>query len=385
MRRFKPPYPPEFPARVVDLVRSGRTLLSLSKEFGVTDTTIRSWVRQADLDRGRRTDGLTTEEKQELSRLRKEGRAAPQGARHPGKSRGLVRPRGGDAQEAFRFVRTSQAVHAAAVVCRVLGVSASGYHAWRTRPPSRRATEDAELIQRIKAIHAMSDGTYGAPRIRAELADVDGRQVGIRHIARLMRKAGIANVSRRRFCVTTTRDGAPASPDLVARKFDADGPNELWVADITYVPTSAGFLFLAVVIDVWSRKVVGWSMATHLRTELVLAAFDMAVTQRQPVGVVRHSDHGTQYTSIAFGQRCQQAGVRPSMGTVGDAYDNALCESFFASLECELLDRHAFQTHAEARMAVFRYIEGWYNPHRRHSALDYQSPVNYERKHLAAA
>jgi putative transposase len=276
-------------------------------------------------------------------------------------------------------------VHAAAVVCRVLGVSASGYHAWRTRPPSRRATEDAELIQRIKAIHAMSDGTYGAPRIRAELADVDGRQVGIRHIARLMRKAGIANVSRRRFCVTTTRDGAPASPDLVARKFDADGPNELWVADITYVPTSAGFLFLAVVIDVWSRKVVGWSMATHLRTELVLAAFDMAVTQRQPVGVVRHSDHGTQYTSIAFGQRCQQAGVRPSMGTVGDAYDNALCESFFASLECELLDRHAFQTHAEARMAVFRYIEGWYNPHRRHSALDYQSPVNYERKHLAAA
>jgi putative transposase len=214
---------------------------------------------------------------------------------------------------------------------------------------------------------------------------VDGRKVGIRHIARLMRKAGIAGVSRRRFCVTTTRDGAPASPDLVARKFNADGPNKLWVADITYVPTWAGFLFLAVVIDVWSRKVVGWSMATHLRTELVLAAFDMAVTQRQPVGVVHHSDHGTQYTSIAFGQRSQQAGVRPSMGTVGDAYDNALCESFFASLECELLDRHAFQTHAEARMAVFRYIEGWYNPHCRYSALDYQSPVNYERKHLAAA
>ena len=151
------------------------------------------------------------------------------------------------------------------------------------------------------------------------------------------------------------------------------------------MPTWAGFLYLAVVIDVWSRKVVGWSMAGHLRTELVLAAFDMAVTQRQPRAVIHHSDRGTQYTSIAFGQRCQQAGVRPSMGSVGDAYDNALCESFFASLECELIDRRGFQTLAEARMAVFRYIEGWYNPHRRHSALDYNSPVNYERKQLAAA
>jgi putative transposase len=276
-------------------------------------------------------------------------------------------------------------VHAAAVICRILGVSASGYHAWRKRPPSRLATEDAALTARIRSIHEMSDGTYGAPRVRAELADVDGLRVGIKRVAKLMRKAGIAGVSRRRFCVTTTRDGAPASPDLVERRFEADGPNKLWVADITYVPTWAGFLFLAVVIDVWSRKVVGWSMATHLRTELVLAAFDMAVAQRQPTGVVHHSDHGTQYTSIAFGQRCQQAGVRPSMGTVGDAYDNALCESFFASLECELLDRYVLKTHAEGRMAVFRYIEGWYNPHRRHSALDYQSPVNYERKHPAAA
>jgi putative transposase len=262
-----------------------------------------------------------------------------------------------------------------------LGVSVSGYHAWRRRPPSRRATRDAELLQRIKAIHEMSDGTYGAPRIRAELADVDGIRIGIRHVARLMRQAGIAGVSRRRFCVTTTRDGRPASPDLVERKFEADGPNKLWVADITYVPTWAGFLFLAVVIDVWSRRVIGWSMATDLKTELVLGALDMAVAQRQPSGVIHHSDRGTQYTSVAFGQRCQQSGVRPSMGSVGDAYDNAMCESFFASLECELLDRHVLKSHADARMALFRYIEGWYNPHRRHSALDYRSPVNYERTH----
>ena len=282
-------------------------------------------------------------------------------------------------------MRAVQAVHAAATVCRVLGVSESGYHAWRKRAPSRRATEDAVLTARILEIHAMSDGTYGAPRIRAELADVDYRKVGVRHIARLMRKAGIRGVSRRGFCRTTTSDGSPASPDLVDRKFEADGPNKLWVADITYIPTWAGFLFLAVVIDVWSRKVVGWSMANHLRTELVTAAFDTAVAQRQPSGVIHHSDHGTQYTSVAFGQRCRQAGVIPSMGSVGDAFDNALCESFFASLECELLDRHVLRTHTEARMAVFRYIEGWYNPHRRHSALDYQSPVNFEKKHLAAA
>jgi putative transposase len=238
---------------------------------------------------------------------------------------------------------------------------------------------------RIKEIHAMSDGTYGAPRIRAELADVDGLRVNIKRIARLMRNAGIAGVSRRRFVVTTTRDAAaPKSPDLVAREFKADAPNKLWVADITYIPIWAGFLFLAAVIDVWSRKVVGWSMAPHLRTELVLNAFDMAVTQRQPTNVVHHSDQGTQYTSIAFGQRCRQAGVQPSMGSVGDAYDNALCESFFASLECELLDRYTFWNHAEARLAVFKYIEGWYNPHRRHSALDYLSPVNYERKHTVA-
>ena len=276
-------------------------------------------------------------------------------------------------------------MHAAATCCRALGVSVSGYHAWCRRAPSRRDTEDTRLIARIKAIHEMSDGTYGAPRIRAELVDVDGLAIGIRHVARLMRKARIAGVSRRRFCVTTTRDGSPASPDLVERKFEAEGPNKLWVADITYVPTWAGFLFLSVVIDVWSRKVVGWSMSSSLKTELVLTALDMAVTQRQPSGVIHHSDRGTQYTSIAFGNRCQMAGVRPSMGSVGDAYDNAMCESFFASLECELLDRRGFPTHTEARQALFRYIEGWYNPHRRHSALGYKSPVNFERMHLEAA
>ena len=179
------------------------------------------------------------------------------------------------------------------------------------------------------------------------------------------------------------RQARPA-PDLVDRHFTVDAPNRLWVADITYIPTAVGFLYLAVVVDAWSRRVVGWSMATHLRTELVLEALDMALGQRRPQGVIHHSDQGTQYTSIAFGQRCRQAGVRPSMGSVGDCYDNALCESFFATLECELLDRRRFGTQSEARMAVFEFLEGWYNPHRRHSALGYLSPAEFERRRQAA-
>jgi putative transposase len=160
---------------------------------------------------------------------------------------------------------------------------------------------------------------------------------------------------------------------------------KLWVADITYIPTWAGFLYLAVVLDAWSRRIVGWAMATHLRTELVLDALEMARTQRRPINVIHHSDQGCQYTSYAFGLRCREMNVRPSMGSVGDAYDNALCESFFATLECELLNRRRFKTQAEARMAVFEYIEGWYNPHRRHSALDQESPLNYQRRHQPAA
>jgi putative transposase len=193
-------------------------------------------------------------------------------------------------------------------------------------------------------------------------------------------------VSRRRWVTTTVRDhdAQPAS-DLVQRHFSASGPNRLWVADISDIPTWAGFLYLAVVLDAFSRRIVGWAMATHLRTELVLKALNMALGQRRPAAVIHHSDHGCQYTSFAFGKRCAQAGVRPSMGSVGDCFDNAMCESFFATLECELLDRRSFKTQVAARMAIFEFIEGWYNPHRRHSALDYLSPIDYERSHSKEA
>jgi putative transposase len=195
-----------------------------------------------------------------------------------------------------------------------------------------------------------------------------------------MNAAGLVGVSRRKWMVTTVRDqNAGPAPDLIERNFVALAPNSLWVADITYIPTWAGFLYLAVVLDTFSRRIVGWAMATHLRTELVLEALNMTIGQRRPTAVIHHSDHGSQYTSIAFGQRCRDAGVRPSMGSVGDCFDNAMCESFFATLECELLDRCRFKTQLEARMAIFQFIEGWYNPHRRHSAIDYLSPIDYER------
>jgi putative transposase len=200
-----------------------------------------------------------------------------------------------------------------------------------------------------------------------------------------MRQAGLVGITRRRpFCTTVRdRERRPA-PDLVNRNFKAEGRDQLWVADITYVPTQSGFLYLAVVVDAWSRRVVGWQMATHLRTELVLKALDMALYRRRPSGVIHHSDQGTQYTSLAFGQRCRQAGVRPSMGSVGDCFDNALWESFFATLECELLARQRFRTPAEAQASVFDFLEGWYNTHRRHSALDYLSPVEFETRAEAA-
>lgn len=269
--------------------------------------------------------------------------------------------------------------HRVSKICRVLGLSPSGFYAARSRPASRRATEDQDLLRRIRASHEASRGTYGSPRILADLRD-QGIRIGRKRVARLMRTAGLAGVSRRRFVRTTVQDpgGRPAL-DLVERDFSARGPDRLWVADITYVPTWAGFLYLAVVLDAWSRRVVGWSMATTLHTRVVLDALEMAVRQRQPSEVVHHSDRGCQYTSYAFGKRCREAGVRPSMGSVGDAYDNAMCESFFATLECELLDRRTLKTQSEARMAIFDFIEGFYNPRRRHSALDYKSPLEYER------
>lgn len=278
-------------------------------------------------------------------------------------------------------MKANQAQHAVRRMCRLLEVSPSGFYAYVNRPPSQRKVSNDKLLERIRRHHAASDGTYGAVRVREDLLEeTPDEPVGRHRVARIMRANGIVGVTRRRKGKTTVRGAVEEqATDLVDRKFGVAGPDQLWVADITYVPTWAGFMYLAVVLDAWSRRIVGWAMATTLATDVVLDALNMAVAQRKPKSVIHHSDHGCQYTSLAFGRRCREVGVRPSRGSVGDAYDNAMCESFFASLECELIDRRRFRTQAEAKMAVFQYIEGFYNPRRRHSALDYLSPINYER------
>ena len=273
----------------------------------------------------------------------------------------------------------NQACFPIAVMARVLGVSKAGHYARIHRPPPGHSVVDAALLKRVRTVHAGSRQTHGAPRVHAELRG-RGEQHGRKRIARLMRKAGLVGASHRHGGPVTTRRDQEArpAPDLVDRKFTASGPNQLWVADITYVPTASGFLYLAVVLDAWSRKIVGWSMANHLRTGLVLDAMEAAVGQRRPKDVIHHGDQGSQYTSVAFGKRCGEAGVRPSMGSVGDAYDNAMAESFFSTLEAELPSRRRFASQADARMACFSYIEGRYNPVRLHSGLGYRSPMAYE-------
>ena len=273
--------------------------------------------------------------------------------------------------ELFRFIDAEKASFSIACRCRRLGVSTAGDYAWRQRPPSARAVADARLSTRMHLIHAGSRSPDGAPRVHAELAQEQGVHCGRKPVARLMRIAGRRGVCRRRQVRTTRRDErAELSEDLVQRQFTAHAPDRLWVADLTSLPTWQGFLYLALILDAFRRRVVGGAMASYLRTELVLEALEMALWTRRPgPGLVHHSDHGSQYTSLACGRRCRQAGIAQAMGSIGDSYDNALAESFFASLECELIDRSRWRTFTDAQMAVFDYIECFSNPRRRHSAL----------------
>lgn len=281
-------------------------------------------------------------------------------------------------------MRAHQAEFRVRTMARMLGVSPSGYYAWLTRPASARAVEDRRLSALIRAAHAASRAVYGAPRVWADLRD-RGLSVGRKRVARLMREQGLTGVTRRKRFRTTIRNAeARPAPDLVKRNFVVWAPNRLWVADITVVATTRAPLYLAAVVDAFSRRVVGWAMALRQDAALVTRALEMALEQRSTAGVIHHSDQGSQYTSLAFGERCRRAGVRPSMGSVGDCYDNAMAESFFATLETELLDRTRFSTPEEARRELFAFIEGWYNTRRRHSALGYRSPVAFEREFEAA-
>ena len=281
----------------------------------------------------------------------------------------------------YRFVADHSHEFPVTRMCRVLTVSTSGYYAWRERPQSQRAQDNLELVDRIKEIHAASRETYGSPRVHAELVQGQGIHCNKKRVERLMRIHDIRGRQRRRRRVKTTdsNHSLPVAPNLLDRQFEADAPNRKWVADITYVPTAQGWLYLAVVLDLFSRRVIGWSMADTMCTLLVKDALEMAISLRHPqAGLLHHSDRGSQYASAEYQAVLQTDQAVPSMSRAGNCYDNAAMESFFGTLKCELIhDRH-YRTRAEARQDIFEYIEVFYNRQRRHSSLGFLSPVAYE-------
>ena len=377
------PYDPEFRARAVELVRTrGLPRAQVARDLGINVETLRLWVKQAEIDAGRR-DGPTSDEKAELARLRREVAVLQGGARDPQEGGPVFRRGERDAMSCYRFIAAHAAQHPVALSCRVLGVSRSGYYAWRGRA---RVGPGAGRRGADRAHRGHPPGQPGdvwqpaRPRRTAR----GGERCGRRRVARLMRAAGLRGChgQRRRVRTTTPDRQATPAPDRVERAFapaEVGAPDRLWVADISYVATLEGWLFLAVVLDAFSRQVVGWAMADHLRTELVTDALAMAIRRRRPAaGLIHHSDQGCQYTSLAFGQRLQDGGILPSMGSVGDCFDNAVAEAFFATLKVELLHRQAWPTRAAARLAIFEFIEVWYNRQRRHSTLGYATPAEYE-------
>ncbi|MGH3019877.1 MAG: IS3 family transposase [Gaiellaceae bacterium] len=377
--KYRKPYPPEFRREAVALyARTDRTLGEIAADLGVSRESLRLWVQQAQIERGER-DGLTGDEREELRELRRRVLLLEQEREILKKAGGLLREGERGAVSLYRFIAAEKANHSISLMCRLLGVSRSGFHAWQRRPPSDRALADAWLSDRIAAMHRESRGTYGVRRVHAALQQ-QGIRVGRKRVERLMRARRLTGMVPRKRARTTIRvPGVRAATDLVGRDFTPSAPNQLWVADIKYIPTAAGWLYLAAVVDCFSRRVVGWSMRDDLRAELVVDALEMAVARRQPrPGLIHHSDQGTQYVSLLFGERCREAGVEISIGCTS-AHDNAVAESFFASLTKDLLRRQPLRSRAEARTAVFDYIETFYNRIRLHSTLDYLSPVDYEK------
>jgi putative transposase len=269
------------------------------------------------------------------------------------------------------------------LMCRVLQVSPSGYYAWRQRSPSLHALADEALMLHLWTSYAASDRTYGAPRVHQDLLD-EGHRVGKKRVARLMREYGLVGRSRgrRRVATTDSEHDQPIAPNLLGRQFDVNGVgglNRVWVSDITYIPTGEGWLFLAVVLDLASRRVVGWAMRDTLHAELATSALQMALRARRPAaGLVHHSDRGIHYACREYRELLVAHGVQASMSRRGDCWDNAVAESFFSTLEWELIMRSKWATRADARIAIFRFIESWYNQRRRHSTLGYVSPATYE-------
>jgi putative transposase len=279
----------------------------------------------------------------------------------------------------YQFIREHREQFRIGTMCKVLGVSRSGYHAWLDRPRSERSQQNARLLEEIREIHRESRQTYGSPRVYAELRR-RGKTCGRHRVARLMRLNDVRVHHRRRYRVTTdSRHNLPVAENLLGRHFEVGAANRAWVADITYVPTAQGWLYLATVLDLGTRRVVGWSMGTTLERGLVIRALEMAIGRCQPApGLIHHSDRGSQYASHDYQRLLKEHGMLPSMSRKGDCWDNAAMESFFHTLKTELIGNRVFGTRAEARLEIFRYIETWYNRKRLHSALGYMAPDEYE-------
>ncbi|MFE2832973.1 IS3 family transposase [Streptomyces mirabilis] len=393
----KSPYPVEFRNDAVALYRAGggkRTYAAVAADVGVTGETLRSWVRQADEVVGRgqvRGDEAAEDRDEELARLRAELGRLRKAEKGVGTRAGDPAPGGpvfrqGDEGMTGRwdFISAHRADFGVQRICRVLEVSRSGYYRWLAGAEARqarRAADDA-LVEEIREIHADHKGTYGVRRIHAELRGF-GHTVNRKRVERLMRVNGVEGRHLRRRKRTTAPDRlAPPAPDLVNRVFHAGQLDERWCGDITYVQVGGTWLYLACVLDICSRRVLGWSMATHMRTELVIDALKMAVATRggSVAGVIFHADRGSQYTSGAFAQICDRFGIRRSMGRVGSSYDNALAESFWQGLKRETMHQRLFTTISQARLELFQWLT-YYNGRRRHSSLGYLSPVEFEQQH----
>jgi putative transposase len=383
-KRKRRSFTPEFKAEAVRLCQLGdRTVGQVAKDLDLTETALRDWVKRADIDTGQGPPGaLTTAEREELTRLRRENKRLQMEREILKKSGGLLRE-GDDVK--FAFIRVERAQYPIGVLCDVLDVSRSGFYASSKRVASARRTSDARLVVEIRIIHKRLRGIYGSPRVHRELR-AKGHRVGKKRVERLMREIGLQGRQKRRFRRTTDSNHAqPIAPNILERNFAAEQPNDAWVTDVTYVATGEGWLYLAVILDLFSRRVVGWATSSTNDRVLALAALTAAVSARRPLaGLVHHSDRGSPYASEDYREALRTRGIVASMSRKGDCYDNAVAESFFASLRAELLDHERLETRDNAVDALTDYIERFYNTVRRHSYLDYVSPLEFELKRLTA-
>ncbi|WP_306356276.1 MULTISPECIES: IS3 family transposase [unclassified Nocardia] len=375
-------YPPEFRRKVLDLVEAGRKVADIARDLDISDQTIYTWRRQDRIDRGLEA-GLTSAEKAELIAAKQRiAQLEAELAVHRRATellKGAVRPKATYAA----IAAMAEEGLSIQIACRVLGVSESGFYDWRSRPPSQREVRHAWLTELIAEIHQRSRGAYGSRRVHAELRLGRGIVVGHGAVELLMRRAGIVGAIGRPKWKHAKPD--QIASDRINRNFTAEAPNRKWLTDITEHHTREGKVYCAVVLDVYSRRVVGWSIDSTPNAALVTNALGMAIDTRRPsVGTIIHSDQGTQFGSWAFTQRAKDSGLVPSMGSVGDCYDNAMMESFWSRMQVELLDRRRWNTRVELANAIFEYLEIFHNRQRRHSSLGMLAPIEFENTTIVA-